>query len=142
VGEAADLHAALVALLLEDPAIAAIVGTRVFGGELPANEAKSMPRAAIVVAASGGASLTGDSFTEHDTQRVDLFAYAGTPSAAEQLRGQAALALRRVRRGVWGGCLIHWIKPAGGSTGARDPDAAWPRAFQSFQVMHGLVAVT
>lgn len=139
--EPADLEAGLIALLLADAAIAAIVEDRVFGAELPADQARHMPRAAIVVAKSGGPSLTGGSFAEHDAQRVDLFAYGGTPWAAEQLRGLAALTFRRARRAVWAGCLIHSINPAGGSANARDPDAAWPRAFQSFQVMHGLVAV-
>lgn len=140
--EPTDLLAALVELLKADAATAAIVDERVFGGELPEDEARHMPRGAIVIAASGGTSLTGGSFAEHDTQRVDLFAYAGTIRAAAQLRGMAALALRRARRGVWAGCLIHSINPAGGESAARDPDTAWPRAFQSFQVMHGLVAIT
>jgi hypothetical protein len=138
----ADPLAALVELLLADDGVAAIAQDRGFGGELPADEAAHMPRAAFVVAASGGFSLTGGSYVEHDTQRVDLFAYGATPREAEQLLATAALALRRVRRSVAAGTLIHWVKPAGGLTGARDPDAAWPRAFQSFQVFHALVALT
>lgn len=138
----ADVVAALAALLAADAPTAAIAGTRVFGGELPAAEAAAMPREAIVLVPSGGISLTGASFVEHDTQRIDLFAYGATPHAAEQLRDTAALALRRARRKVWAGVLIHWVQPAGGVTNARDPDAAWPRAFQSFQVLHGLVPVS
>ncbi|MFZ5747900.1 MAG: tail completion protein gp17 [Pseudomonadota bacterium] len=134
----ADAIAALVAYLKADAATAAIAGARIFGGELPPDEGAAMPRAAIVLAASGGSSLTGGSYVEHDTQRVDLFAYGATPHAAEQLRDVAAMALRRLRRGVWAQVLVHWVQPAGGSTGARDPDAAWPRAFQSFQIFHAL----
>ena len=101
-----------------------------------------MPRGAIVIATSGGSSLTGGSALEHDTQRIDLFAYGATPLEAEQLRGVAALAFRRARRAVWAGVLIHWVNPAGGATGARDRDAAWPRAFQSFQVLHALESLS
>jgi hypothetical protein len=137
----ADPIAALMALLKADAATAAIAGARVFGGELPEDEAAFMPREAIVVAMSGGVSMTAGSFVEHDTQRIDLFAYGATPREAEQLAATAALALRRARRAVWADTLIHWIQPAGGAAAARDPDAAWPRAFQSFQVFHALEAV-
>lgn len=137
----ADLTAALIALLKADTATAAASAGRVFGGELPPGETAAMPRAAIVLALSGGSSLTGGSFAEHDTQRVDLFAYGATPKEAEDLRAIAALAFRRARRKSWAGTLIHWVKPAGGSTGGRDPTAAWPRSFQSFQVFHALEEV-
>lgn len=136
-----DRIAALTALLKADGATAALAGARVFGGELPAAEARHMPRHAIVLTPSGGASLTGDTFVEHDTGRVDLFAYGPTPAAAEQLLAVAALAFRRARRKVWAGVLVHWVKPAGGTSGGRDPDAAWPRAFQSFQVFNSLTGV-
>ncbi len=138
----ADVVGALVSLLKAAAGVSGPAGGRVFGGELPPEEAAAMPRAALVVASSGGTSLTGGSYAEHDTQRIDLFAYGATPREAEQLIDAAALALRRVRRGVVAGVLIHWVRPAGGSAGARDPDAAWPRAFQSFQVMRALEAVS
>lgn len=138
----ADLVAALVALLKADTATAARVDGRVFGGELPHGETASMPRDCIVIVPSGGASLTGASFVEHDTARIDLFAFGRTPAEAESLRDTAALALRRARRGVWAGVLIHWVQPAGGSSSARDPDAAWPRAFQSFQALHALEPIS
>lgn len=141
----ADLLAALVALLKEDSAVAALVGSganaRVFAGELPAHQTAHMPRTAIVLALSGGPSLTGRSFVEHDTQRVDLFAYGATPRQAEQLRFAASAAMRRTRRGVWAGVLIHWVQSAGGVTSGRDPALAWPRVFQSFQVFHSLEEV-
>jgi len=137
----ADLMAALVALLKADASIAALVGARVFGGELPPAETRHMPRQAIVIQPSGGISLTAGSYAEHDTQRVDVFGYGRTPKEAAELVATAALALRRVQRGVWAGVLIHWARSAGGFSARRDPDAAWPRAFQSFQVFHALEEV-
>lgn len=137
----ADLEAGLRAFLLADASTAALVETRVFGGELPAGETASMPRQAIVLRGSGGASLTGNSTLDHDTQRVDVFSFGATPREASRVMRTAALALRRLQRGVYGGVLIHWANPASDAIPAREPVTEWPRQFQSFQVMHGLVAI-
>lgn len=139
--EAADLEGGLVAFLKADVATNAVTGGRIFGGELPAAETAAMPRTAIVVKSSGGISLTGESYLEHDTQRVDVFAFGPTPRAAAAVMRTAALALRGLRRSVHARCLIHWANSASGSLPGREPVTEWPRQFQSFQVMHGLVAI-
>lgn len=139
--EAADLEGGLVAYLKDDTVTAAATEGRIFGGELPASETSSMPRTAIVLRASGGVSLTGESKLEHDTQRIDVFAFGATPRAAAAVMRAANLALRRLERGVYAGCLIHWANAASGSLAGREPVTEWPRQFQSFQVMHGLVAI-
>lgn len=141
MAEAALIETGLVAFLKADAAVAAASGGRVFGGELPPEEAAHMPRAALVIRASGGVSLTGESYLGHDTQRVDIFAFGPTPRAAAALLRTAALALRQLRRGVFGGVLIHWANAASGTISGREPETDWPRAFQSFQVMHGLTAI-
>lgn len=128
-------------ILAADAGIAALAGDRVFGGELPAGEADSMPRRALVVKPSGGISITGGSGVEHDTQRVDLFAYGATPKQAADLVSLAALVLRRVDRVVAAGTLVHWYQPAGGYSSSREPDTDWPRAFMSFQIFHALESV-
>lgn len=138
MSEAADLEGGLVAFLKADPVVVAITAGRVFGGELPGDETKFMPRAAIVLRASGGISLTGESTLEHDTQRVDVFAFGATPRGATAAMRAAALALRRLTRGVYDGVLIHWVNAASGSLAGREPVTEWPRQFQSFQVMHAL----
>lgn len=139
--EPADLEGGLVAYLKADVVTAAATAGRVFGGELPATETASMPRTAIVLRASGGASLTGESKLEHDTQRVDVFAYGATPRAARAVMSAAAIALRRLPRSVHAGCLLHWANSASGSIAGREPGTEWPRHFQSFQVMHGLLKI-
>ena len=142
--EIADLEGGLVAFLRADAFIAAMAGTWVYGGEFP-DKPKSliaqMPRHAIVVKASGGVSLTGESFLEHDTQRVDVFAFGPTPREATRLMRAAFYALRGLRRSVHAGVLLHWANPASGSIAGREPVTEWPRQFQSFQVMHGLLEV-
>ncbi|MFA6219592.1 MAG: hypothetical protein WC692_07405 [Erythrobacter sp.] len=141
MAEAADLEGGLVAYLGSVALLAALVDIWVFGGELPARMAKDMPRKAIVVKASGGVSLTGQSYLDHDTQRVDVFAFGETPREAARVMRVAALALRELRRSVHAGCLIHWVNAASGSLAGREPVTEWPRQFQSFQVMHGLYQV-
>lgn len=132
----ADVIAGLVQVLKDDPAVAALAGARVFGLELPPTEAKAMPRKAIVLRASGGASLAAGATVEHDSQRVDLMAYGETPFEAARLRRTAADAFKGLQRQVSAGTLIHWVEPAGGFATERDPDAAWPLAFQSFQAFY------
>ena len=130
----ADPIAALVAFLKADAGVIALAGTRVFGLELPATEAAPMPRKAVVLQASGGPSLAAGSYLEHDTQRVDAFSYGETPFEAQRLRRAVFDALKPLRRVVVTSTLLHWVEPAGGFATQRDPDADWPRAFQSFQV--------
>jgi opacity protein-like surface antigen len=137
----ADLVGAVVALLAADASIAAAVGTRVFGGELPPGETQHMPRRAIVLKPSGGSSLTGASYAEADTQRLDLFAYGATLSEAVQLRDAAAAVLRPIQRTVSARVLIHWAQSAGGFLTGREPVTDWPRAWQSFQFFHSLKEV-
>jgi len=132
----ADLIAALIAILKADAQVAALAGTRVFGIELPKSEAASMPRQAIVLQPSGGATLVGGSYVEHTAQRVDLFAYGETPYQAYILGRAAAVALKQIRRRVAVAVLVHWVDPAGGYITGRDPDADWPIVFQSFQAFY------
>lgn len=134
----ADIIKAITEVLKTDGNVAGLAETRVFGGELPGEEAAFMPRNAVVIQPSGGVSLAAGSFLNHDTQRLDLFSYGATPFEAEALRRLCRRALVNVRRRIVSGCLIHWIEPAGGFFAGRDPDAAWPRAFQSYQVFHAL----
>lgn len=134
----ADIVAALVALLAAEASVTDVAGDRIYGGELPADQAQYMPRDALVIGPSGGTSLTAGSFVEADAQRFDLLSYGPTTNAAAALGRVAATALRRTRRGVHSGVLIHWVRSAGGFSTARDPLTAWPRSFQSFQVFHSL----
>lgn len=137
----ADPVGAAVAILkAATPQPGALAG-RVYGAELPIEEAEQQPRGAIVIRASGGVSLTGASDAEHDTVRLDLFAYGPTPKVAADLCSWAALQFRRAQRVKAAHTLVHWIRPAGGYSSAREPETEWPRAFQSFQVFHALESV-
>ncbi len=133
-----NIISALRVFLLADAGVNALVGTRVFGVELPASEALLMPRQCVVIQPSGGASFQPGSYIDHDYQRVDVFSYGETPFEADTLRDAVSDALRDLRRGKVGGTLIHWVQTAGGWTSNRDADLDWPMAFQSFQAFYAL----
>lgn len=137
----ADIIGAIVKRLEAATEVATLTEGRIYGGELPAEEAVRMPRPAVVIRPAGGASLTAGTFSQHDTQRFDLLAYAATPAEANRLARTCRLDLASLRRRVVSGCLIHWIERAGGFTAGRDRDAAWPVAFQSFQAFYALQEV-
>ncbi len=137
----ADIIGAIVAVLKADADVVAEVGQNVFGGELPKDVASTGPIRCVLVQPSGGVSLAAGTFSETDTQRFDLHAYGQTLIEANGLRSLCRRALTGVRRQLAAGCLIHWIEPAGGFATGRDPDTAWPFAFQSFQVLHALKEV-
>lgn len=136
-----DPVGALREILAADPVIVGMVGADLFGGELPTQAVKRLPKAMVVVQASGGISLTGESNAEHDTQRIDVTCYGKTAREAEVLRKNCALTLRRVRRRLVGTTLIHWVNSAGGVLPGRERDGGWPYAMQSFQVFHALEEV-
>ncbi|WP_339745565.1 DUF3168 domain-containing protein [uncultured Maricaulis sp.] len=141
MAEDVDIIGAVLALLKADAPVAAVVGARVFGSELPKDEAASMPRPAIVVKPSGGLSNAQGSDVQHDTQRFDLVAYGATPNGADALRTKCRRALTDCKRRVIEGALIHWIGVAGGFSAGRDRHAGWPYAFQSFQIYFALKEV-
>ncbi|XHC12291.1 DUF3168 domain-containing protein [Labrenzia sp. ac12] len=138
----ANVIGALVEALKADSIVAALTADRVFGGELPKDETRHMPRHAIVVAPSGGVSTAAGSYVEHDTQRVDLLAFGPTPNEANALLRSARRAMTSIRRQIFSGCLIHWAEPAGGFSARRDGATQWPVAFQPYQVFHALQEVS
>lgn len=133
-----DPIAALVALLTADADTAQLAGADIFGGELAGDILDRGPKSAIVVAPSGGPSMTGASKAEFDTQRIDLIAYGATPAEANRMLATASRRLWAIDREVAAGTLIHWANRAGGFGPARDTDTQWPQAFRSFQVLHSL----
>lgn len=141
MSEPADLEAGLVAYLAAQATLAALVDGRIYGEQLPPDQTASMPRPAIVIKASGGVSTTGASKLEHDTQRVDVFAFGRTPHEASGVLRQAAHELRHLERGVYGGVGIYWVNRAGGLLSTREPGTEWPRASQAFQALYALKKV-
>jgi len=132
----ADIVTAIVELLKADAGVAALCGDRVFGGELPPDEAAAMPRTAIVVQPSGGPAFQPRGRVKADAQRLDLVAYGATLTEAMTLRDALRVALVMGVRRLVAGVLIHWVQSAGGYMTGRDRDGQWPYAFQSFQALY------
>lgn len=141
---AADVIAALAVILKADAAIAALVGARVFGIELPAEEAVSMPRKAIVLRPAGGTSPIGG-YAKHTGQRVDVISWGETPYEADRLAGEAFVALQQLRRQAASlassRVLIHSADPAGGRFALRDAETNWPASTQPFQIFFAIEAI-
>jgi hypothetical protein len=134
----ADPIGALRDWYLDDADIVALVGADVFGGSLDGDILDRGPKRALVIAPSGGPSMTGGSNAEFDTARLDLIAYGATPQEADALIRTAAPRLWSIERVVVGNTLIHWVNRAGGAGNARKSDTQWPQAFRSFQILYSL----
>lgn len=138
-----DMIGALVALLKADAGVAALVGARVFGLELPQAEAASMPRKGVIVRPSGGVSPIGG-YVEATAERIDAVSWGDTPYQASQVSLAVLVALKRARRQVVDvdgtGVLVHSVEEAGGRLSIRDAETNWPAMTQAFQVLYALKA--
>lgn len=128
-----DLLAALVANLRAVPAVAALVGERVYGLELPAAETAHMPRLAVVVSPAGGADRGFTRSLALEAMRVDVRCYGATLHEASLLRRVVRAHLRTVERVRVGTVLIHYATPAGGV--AENRADGWPYAWESWSVL-------
>jgi len=132
----ADIIQALRAHLLADTNVAAEVGAHVYGDALPRAAVAAMPQAALVIELSGGVSLAAGTWSQHDTQRVDVIAWGTTPERAAHLAALARRSLAAIRRQLIGSVLVHWAEPAGGASKARDPDGRWAIVRRPYQIFH------
>ena len=130
-----DTTAALVAYLLAQPVVTSLVGSRVYGLELPADETRHMPRAALVLTPSGGVSAGYTQSLPLEGSRFDAYCYAATPHEAQALRRSVRAAMRALSRVRIGTTLLHWVQPAGGYSASRDAQTDWPRVWESYSVL-------
>lgn len=138
-----DMIGALVALLKADAGVAALVGARVFGLELPQAQASDMPRKGVIVRLSGGGASQGG-YLELAAERVDAISWGETPFQADRVSRAVRGALKRARRQVIDvdgtGVLFHSAEEAGGRLSVRDQETNWPAMTQAFQVLYALKA--
>ncbi len=126
-----DAISALVEFIGDDAAIAAVVGERIFGYELPLTEAGSMPRGALVISDAGG-------FHEGlpevmDRSRIDVRAYGATFDEAKRLAVLVRLRLRSLRRWTSSlGLVLHAPSPSGGYIPLREQAGGWPLVLRSY----------
>jgi hypothetical protein len=135
-----DATGALVAVLKAEPAIAALVGARVFGQSLPAKEATDMPRAAVVLQDTGGPTPPGISSLL--TQQMDIRTYGKTSSEAKQLQLTVINFLQSLLRGLSGQTLIYSCVMLTGSYYGEDSDGLWPFFFSVWNINSSLQAAS
>ena len=128
--------AAIVALLRADTDVAALVGTRVFGGELPQSQASAMPRHAVVLTLSGGGSLGpgANSYVPWTVNRMDMRCYGRDPLEAWTLYEAVDAVMRNLRRETSASTLIHDATISGGPISNRDNDTDWPYVLSVYDV--------
>ena len=132
---------ALRELVAADADVAALAGTRVFAAELPDSEAAQMPRAAAVIAASGGPPDAGYAPLAH--RRIDVRTYGKTPLGAMKLHLAVHAVLKSLRRTPSLTVLVHSAALEAGPVAMREPEvgAEWPFVFASYAVLASEQAV-
>ena len=136
MGQITDAKGALITHLKTDGDLSGLVGTSIFGYELPRDETDSMARKALVVSPSGGGSpLFAQGTMPLEVQTFDFFCYGETLYQAEAVRRAAHGALRSIQKVIISSVLIHWARPAGGVAHGIDPVTQWPLVWASWQVM-------
>lgn len=144
-----DPIAAVVAFLAADADVAALVGTttirgtvvaRVFGEEVPAEEAVNMPRACITVSAGGGFHVR--SYVQLQTPRLDVKCYGRTLSETGALHQAAYNALKYLNRRAQGVAFLHNAIQVGGPLSLRDDDTDWPFVWSTWEVLASDLAIS
>lgn len=134
----ADSLEALVGILKADATVAALVGTRVYGYELPRartdaqEQSTTGPLKSIVVAPSGGANSEANLPIER--RRVDTYCYGETLYQADRVRRAVYAALKGIDRTTQDSIVVYACTPAGGAITGRDPETDWPVHWNSWQV--------
>jgi hypothetical protein len=134
-----DEVAAVIEWLVADPDLAEATdaGDRIFGWELPASEAGSMPRPAIVVSDAGG-------FTEGlpevlDRSRLDIRSYGRTLDEAKRVAVLVRIRLAALHRFTGtNGTVVHGGRPAGGYIPLHERAGGWPLVLRSYFILHDI----
>lgn len=132
---------ALADVLKADADVAALVGTRVYGGELPNADNVFMPRACVTLTPAGGVA---DRFGYVDLAepRVDVRCFGSTPHQSYAVHRAVHGVLKNMRRNVQGDTMLHSARIEASASTLRDPDTEWPMTLSSWQVLASEKVVT
>lgn len=135
-----DPLGASIAMLKANAGVSAIVGTRVFGIEVPESEIvnwKTQARESVVLMPEGqiGNGPGIDDDLQLQTMIIEARCYGPTMFEAAQLRLAVREAFKSLSRQVFVQTLIHSAKPSGGPTPLRDADRDWPFMLESFTIL-------
>lgn len=132
-----DPLAALVTLLAADAGLLTLT-SRVFGGELPETENKSMPRACVVLTPAGGPGSLD--YMDFGASRVDVFAYGENLHEAYLVYLAVYQALKQMQRHKVGNVLLHTADPLTKGSAGKDPVKQWPLCLSSWLVKAAEIA--
>lgn len=141
-----DVLSALRALVRADAGVTAIApADRIYAARMPQLETTLQPRAAVVLARSGGPGDRGR--LKVARERIDVRAYGATEFEAARLSyavHELFKATERVRvtsaAPVITPTLIHGITLEGGPTDLHDADGDWPMTLRTYEVLAAEVA--
>ncbi len=132
----ADHLTALATILKADATLAALVGIRVFGGDLPREEAPSMARKCLVVKSAGNPGGLGSADDVRVVEiRYDVISYGETPWEADRVRRAAYTVFKELARKTQSSIVFHRALHSGGPIQARDQDTDWPFVLDSWDVL-------
>ena len=132
-----NLNAAVIQILKEADEVKQMVGERVFGTELPDDQAQDMPRPCIVVSAAGGAGSGPGARSRANwvANRLDCKCYGPTPYQSELLHNEVFRVMHKLERTVIDDIAIMDAVVAGGPLPGRDGDAnSWPYTLGVYSV--------
>lgn len=130
-----DVVRAVIERLKADVTLDALVSGRVFGLQLPPAEAASMPRAAVVVVASGGAAQGETPLLQ---SRLDLRCYGATGYEAMSVwraAYRALVPLRRQTAFTAAGVRVLDAALESGPIQAIEPEVDWPLVLGVFRLL-------
>lgn len=131
---AADPIAAVREILLADEATAALVATRVYGGELPSDTNPLTLGGCIVLNPSGGPASPG-SLGNYGITRLDALCYGQTPNQAWSVYLAVYAALKHAKAQVADNVLVKSIEVLAKGALGTDPITLFPCCAASFSVL-------
>lgn len=127
-------------LLLADAAVIALVGGRVFGGELPPDESKHVTERCSIVLTPAGGGLLGRAYQDYGDTRVDVTCYGPDLNETWNVYLAAKTVLRQLQRKKVGNVLLHSATESSRGSLACDPVKQWPTCYSSWQVLAAFIA--
>ena len=117
-----DVITALITYLGTQSGVTDLVGTRIYGGELPEADVSEMPRKCVILRSAGG--IEEFRTARIQSQRIDVFSYGDGYLAAGQVDQAVADALIAIRRNEVESTILHSAGD-GGAFQLKEPDTGW-----------------
>lgn len=135
-----DLLSGIVALMRADVNISDMVGTKVYGMELPRREINSMPQKLIIVSTIGGWPQYGH--MQLNRNIVEVRCFGEDYKAAWEVYTATHLFFKNLNRQVYDTLLVHAATPVNGPISLQDPRFEWPNMLTTWRLLVAEAPVT